>query len=118
MRSDFACHNQPARPGTIALQGDNKGFLVARQKMSTSLERLCGRWSAPFRQFLEYAISLQYKETPNYRACQALFEPLLGDVHSRPLALDYCSTLGKVGVSHQQAQCFYLPQMYMLHLGS
>ena len=73
----------------MLVQGENKGFLVARQKMATSLDRLCQRFSAPFRHFLEYVISLHYKETPNYRACQALFEPLLGDPGARPLAVDY-----------------------------
>ena len=84
-----------SKPG--GLQGDNKGFLVARQKMHTSLERLCHRFSPPFQKFLEYAISLQYKEAPNYRACQALFEPLLGDPSTRPLAVDFGAASGKVG---------------------
>lgn len=77
-------------------QGDNKGFLVARQKMATSLERLCHRFSPPFQRFLEYVITLHYKETPNYRACQALFEPLLGEPHTRPLAVDYGASACKV----------------------
>lgn len=80
------------------MQGENKGFMVAKTKMGTSLDRLCNRFSPPFKQFLEYAISLSYKEEPNYRACQALFEPLLGPPHSRPVAVDYGVTNGKVSM--------------------
>ncbi|KAK9804096.1 hypothetical protein WJX73_007044 [Symbiochloris irregularis] len=86
--------------------GDNKGFLVAKQKVSTSLEALCSRCSPPFQQFLEYAISLSFKETPNYKACQKLFEPLLGDPSTRKLAVDYGVHAGKVGQKRQRHPSF------------
>ena len=71
------------------MQGENKGFMVAKQKSQTTVERLCRFHTAPFLHFLEYVLSLSWGETPSYRLCQQLFEPLLEDASVRPLARDY-----------------------------
>ena len=72
-----------------AAQGENKGFLVAKQKSQTTVERLCRFHTAPFAQFLDYVLGLGFKEAPNYRACQQLFEALLEEPTQRPMAREY-----------------------------
>ena len=86
----------PVRPTQLracpeCLQGDNKGFLVARQKVYTTVEHLCRFHSAPFQQFLEYVLALPFLEAPQYQLCQQLFEPLLEEPSQRPLARTYVS---------------------------
>ena len=80
------------------MQGDNKGFLVARQKVYTTVEQLCRFHSAPFQQFLEYVLSLQFLEAPQYQLCQQLFEPLLEEPSQRPLARAYVTAAQAVKV--------------------
>ncbi|KAJ0753001.1 hypothetical protein HanPI659440_Chr09g0330791 [Helianthus annuus] len=38
----------------------NKGFYVCKKKMVTSPETFCGFWPAPFRNYLEYVVNLEY----------------------------------------------------------
>ena len=74
---------------------------MAKQKSQTTVERLCRFHTAPFAQFLEYVLSLTFLEAPSYRLCQQLFEPLLEDASTRPLARGYqasTSTQSKVSV--------------------
>ncbi|PIN10662.1 Casein kinase (serine/threonine/tyrosine protein kinase) [Handroanthus impetiginosus] len=59
-------------------QGDNKGFLVCKKKMSTSPEALCCLCPAPFRQFVEYVVNLKFDEGPNYAKCISLFDGIVG----------------------------------------
>ncbi|KAL6774314.1 hypothetical protein ACKKBG_A24520 [Auxenochlorella protothecoides x Auxenochlorella symbiontica] len=59
-------------------QGENKGFMVCRKKMSTSPEALSRYAPAPFRVFTETVINLRFDEVPQYAALMALFEPLCG----------------------------------------
>ena len=87
-----------ARVNTSGVQGDNKGFLVARQKVYTTVEQLCRFHSAPFQQFLEYVLSLQFLEAPQYQLCQQLFEPLLDEPSQRPLARTYVTAAQAVKV--------------------
>ncbi|CAI6002694.1 unnamed protein product, partial [Closterium sp. NIES-64] len=58
-------------------QGDNKGFLVCKKKMSTSPEMLCCFCPPPFKLFLEYVVSLKFDERPDYAKCAAMFDPIL-----------------------------------------
>lgn len=70
-------------------QGDNKGFLVAKKKMSSSAEMLTRGRPTQFRTFTEAVINLRFDEDPPYAAYIQLFEPLVGggDV-PRPLQVD------------------------------
>ncbi|KAJ0531180.1 hypothetical protein HanRHA438_Chr10g0470501 [Helianthus annuus] len=36
----------------------NKGFYVCKKKMVTSPETFCGFWPAPFRNYLEYVLTV------------------------------------------------------------
>ncbi|GJP76036.1 hypothetical protein CLOP_g16228 [Closterium sp. NIES-67] len=58
-------------------QGDNKGFLVCKKKMSTSPEMLCCFCPPPFKLFLEYVVSLKFDERPDYAKCAAMFDSIL-----------------------------------------
>uniref|UniRef100_A0A7I4B3M6 non-specific serine/threonine protein kinase n=1 Tax=Physcomitrium patens TaxID=3218 RepID=A0A7I4B3M6_PHYPA len=59
-------------------QGDNKGFLVCKKKMSTSPEMLCCFCPLPFRQFLEMVVNMKFDEEPNYGKLVLLFDSILG----------------------------------------
>ncbi|GMI77984.1 MUT9P-LIKE-KINASE 3, Arabidopsis EL1-like 1, Photoregulatory Protein Kinase 4 [Hibiscus trionum] len=59
-------------------QGDNKGFLVCKKKMSTSPEALCCFCPLPFKQFIEYIVSLKFDEEPNYAKYISLFDGIVG----------------------------------------
>ncbi|XP_073021001.1 casein kinase 1-like protein HD16 [Primulina eburnea] len=59
-------------------QGENKGFLVCKKKMSTSPEALCCFCPAPFRQFVEYVVNLKFDEKPNYAKYISLFDGIVG----------------------------------------
>ena len=73
-------------------QGDNKGHLVCKKKMSTSGELLC-RFSPPaFRLFTDAVINLKYQEVPNYDQYVSWFLPLCGPTPSRPLLT--CTRIG------------------------
>ncbi|KDD76924.1 hypothetical protein H632_c65p1 [Helicosporidium sp. ATCC 50920] len=70
-------------------QGDNKGYLVARKKMSTSAEALCRYKPPAFQAFAEAVMGLRFDEDPPYAAYAALFEPLLGEPGAaRPIAVE------------------------------
>ncbi|XWS18954.1 hypothetical protein CRYUN_Cryun32bG0089200 [Craigia yunnanensis] len=59
-------------------QGENKGFLVCKKKMSTSPEALCCFCPMPFRQFVEYVVNLKFDEEPNYAKYISLFDGIVG----------------------------------------
>ncbi|CAI5482702.1 unnamed protein product [Closterium sp. Yama58-4] len=80
-------------------QGDNKGFLVCKKKMSTSPEMLCCFCPPPFKLFLEYVVSLKFDERPDYAKCAAMFDPILSPNPALlPLNTEGARSL-KVGVS-------------------
>eukprot|EP00216_Chloropicon_sp_CCMP2111_P002079 CAMPEP_0198237150 /NCGR_PEP_ID=MMETSP1446-20131203/2987_1 /TAXON_ID=1461542 ORGANISM="Unidentified sp, Strain CCMP2111" /NCGR_SAMPLE_ID=MMETSP1446 /ASSEMBLY_ACC=CAM_ASM_001112 /LENGTH=845 /DNA_ID=CAMNT_0043919185 /DNA_START=215 /DNA_END=2752 /DNA_ORIENTATION=- len=84
-------------------QGDNKGFLVCKKKMTTSAETLC-RYSPPgFRQFAEYVMNLKYDEDPKYSFMMSLFEPLCGNADSRPITVSD-TVMAKVGMKRKHDQ--------------
>ncbi|CAI5975790.1 unnamed protein product [Closterium sp. NIES-65] len=64
-----------ALAGLPGAEGDNKGFLVCKKKMSTSPEMLCCFCPPPFKLFLEYVVSLKFDERPDYAKCAAMFDP-------------------------------------------
>ncbi|KAB2008044.1 hypothetical protein ES319_D10G071700v1 [Gossypium barbadense] len=59
-------------------QGENKGFLVCKKKMSTSPEALCCFCPLPFKQFVEYVVNLKFAEEPNYAKYISLFDGIVG----------------------------------------
>lgn len=59
-------------------QGENKGFLVCKKKMSTSAEALCCFCPQPFKLFVEYVVNLKFDEEPNYAKCISLFDGIVG----------------------------------------
>ncbi|XVE88824.1 hypothetical protein DITRI_Ditri19aG0099500 [Diplodiscus trichospermus] len=59
-------------------QGENKGFLVCKKKMSTSPEALCCFCPMPFKQFVEYVVNLKFDEEPNYAKYISLFDGIVG----------------------------------------
>ncbi|KAL8522118.1 hypothetical protein ACS0TY_012315 [Phlomoides rotata] len=70
-------------------QGDNKGFLVCKKKMTTSPETLCSICPAPFRQFVEYVVNLKFDEEPNYAKYISLFDGIVGPIPDiRPINTD------------------------------
>eukprot|EP01026_Neomeris_dumetosa_P063757 TRINITY_DN6054_c0_g5_i3.p1 TRINITY_DN6054_c0_g5~~TRINITY_DN6054_c0_g5_i3.p1 ORF type:complete len:777 (-),score=117.85 TRINITY_DN6054_c0_g5_i3:838-2904(-) len=75
-------------------QGDNKGFLVCKKKMSMSAEILCRQTPLAFRSFAEAVIDLKFDEEPNYAAYTALFEPLCSRHPSKYLTMRYVQQAG------------------------
>ncbi|CAM0882778.1 unnamed protein product [Alopecurus aequalis] len=70
-------------------QGENKGFLVCKKKMSTSPESLCTFCPQPFKEFVEYVVNLKFDEEPNYAKCISLFDSIVGpNPDIRPLNTD------------------------------
>ncbi|KAI4381900.1 hypothetical protein MLD38_007922 [Melastoma candidum] len=63
-------------------QGDNKGFLVCKKKMATSLESLCCFCCTPFRLFVEHVANLKFDfdEEPNYAKYISLFDGIVGPI--------------------------------------
>nr|XP_027125659.1 casein kinase 1-like protein HD16 isoform X1 [Coffea arabica] len=59
-------------------QGENKGFLVCKKKMSTSADALCCFCPQPFKLFVEYVVNLKFDEEPNYAKCVSLFDGIVG----------------------------------------
>ncbi|KAG8375614.1 hypothetical protein BUALT_Bualt10G0118700 [Buddleja alternifolia] len=59
-------------------QGENKGFLVCKKKMTTSPETLCCFCPAPFRQFVEYVVNLKFDEEPDYAKYISIFDGIVG----------------------------------------
>lgn len=84
-------------------QGDNKGFLVCKKKMATSVEALCryppgfnDATPAAFKQFTETVVNLRYDEEPKYAAYAALFAPVCGPpTASRPVDIAVGYQLGQ-----------------------
>ncbi|XP_022951524.1 casein kinase 1-like protein HD16 isoform X2 [Cucurbita moschata] len=77
-------------------QGENKGFLVSKKKMSTSSETLCCFCPQPFRQFVEYVVNLKFDEEPNYARYISLFDGIVGpnpDIH--PINTDGAQKVGQ-----------------------
>ncbi len=70
------------------MQGDNKGYMVAKKKMTTSAEALCRHKPEPFKVFTDSVMNLKFDEEPLYAAYIALFEPLVGGAPSRPICID------------------------------
>lgn len=70
-------------------QGENKGFLVCKKKMSTSPEALCSFCPQPFKEFVEYVVNLKFDEEPNYAKCISLFDSVVGpNPDIRPINTD------------------------------
>ncbi|KAL4387907.1 hypothetical protein GQ457_09G006320 [Hibiscus cannabinus] len=81
-------------------QGDNKGFLVCKKKMSTSPEALCCFCPLPFKQFIEYVVNLKFDEEPNYAKYISLFDGIVGpNPDIRPV-----NTEGALKLIHQVGQ--------------
>lgn len=77
-------------------QGDNKGFLVCKKKMSTSPETLCCFCPQPFKQFLEFVINLKFDEEPNYSKLISLFDGIIGPNPAvRPIITDGAQKVGQ-----------------------
>ena len=76
-------------------QGDNKGFLVCKKKMATSAEALCRYTPQAFRQYMEAVVNLKFDEEPKYGALAALFEPLCGPTHRRPISTEGAQKIGQ-----------------------
>lgn len=51
---------------------------MAKKKVSTSPGELCDSCPAPFREFLETVISLEFDEEPNYLELISIFDTLVG----------------------------------------
>ncbi|PNY10863.1 casein kinase i isoform alpha [Trifolium pratense] len=76
-------------------QGENKGFLVCKKKMSTSPENMCILCPAPFRQFIEYVVNLKFDEEPNYAKYISLFDGIVGpNPDIRPINTDGAQKVG------------------------
>ncbi|XP_071684517.1 casein kinase 1-like protein HD16 isoform X2 [Lolium perenne] len=70
-------------------QGENKGFLVCKKKMSTSPESICTFCPEPFKEFLDYVVNLKFEEEPNYAKCISLFDSIVGpNPDIRPINTD------------------------------
>lgn len=77
-------------------QGDNKGFLVCKKKMSTSPETLCCFCPQPFKQFLEFVINLKFDEEPNYSKLISLFDGIIGPNPAvRPIITEGAQKVGQ-----------------------
>jgi len=80
-------------------QGDNKGYLVCKKKMSMSGEVLCRFLPPAFKNFADAVIGLKFKETPNYDKYISWFLPLCGPHPSRPII-----TTAKVGIKRERSE--------------
>jgi serine/threonine protein kinase len=77
-------------------QGEHKGFLVCKKKMSLSPDALCSELPDPFRQFLQAVMNLRFDEEPAYQEMAQLFEPLIShDPNNRPLNTNGMERVGK-----------------------
>ncbi|XP_022715026.1 casein kinase 1-like protein HD16 isoform X2 [Durio zibethinus] len=78
-------------------QGENKGFLVCKKKMSTPPEALCCFCPIPFKHFVEYVVNLKFDEEPNYAKYISLFDGIVGpNPDIRPI-----NTEGALELIHQ-----------------
>jgi len=82
-------------------QGDNKGFLVCKKKMSTSADNLCRFCPAPFRMFADAVVALKFQETPSYEQYISWFLPLCGPAPARPLV-----TCARIGIKRGRSDDF------------
>lgn len=70
-------------------QGENKGFLVCKKKMSTPPDALCCFCPQSFKSFVEYVVNLKFDEEPNYAKCISLFDGIVGpNPDIRPINTD------------------------------
>ncbi|XP_021765336.1 casein kinase 1-like protein HD16 isoform X2 [Chenopodium quinoa] len=70
-------------------QGDNKGFLVCKKKMATSLDGICSSCPKPFQEFLEHVVNLKFDEDPNYAKYISLFDKIVdSNPDARPINID------------------------------
>jgi len=83
-------------------QGDNKGYLVARKKTTTSADTLARGIDEPacriFRTFVDAVLNLKFDEEPLYAAYIKLFEPIGSEpdrTPARTLQVDIAETLAK-----------------------
>lgn len=76
--------------------GDNKGYLVARKKMSLGSSHVAAQRNEAFKLFFDAVVNLKFEEEPPYPAYIKLFEPLLGIAGpSRPLQVETAIEVGK-----------------------
>ncbi|TVT99895.1 hypothetical protein EJB05_54707 [Eragrostis curvula] len=76
-------------------QGDNKSFLVCKNKMATSPAMLCCLCPAPFKHFVEMVTNMKYDEEPNYSKFISLFDGLIEEPASRPIRIDGALKVGQ-----------------------
>uniref|UniRef100_A0A7C9D3G2 non-specific serine/threonine protein kinase n=1 Tax=Opuntia streptacantha TaxID=393608 RepID=A0A7C9D3G2_OPUST len=77
-------------------QGDNKGFLVCKKKMTTTPDALCCLCPEPFRKFLDHVVNLRFDEEPNYAKYISLFDALVGpNPAARPINTDGAQKVGQ-----------------------
>ncbi|KAK3002199.1 hypothetical protein RJ639_021005, partial [Escallonia herrerae] len=70
-------------------QGENKGFLVCKKKMSTSPESMCSFCPRPFQLFVECVVNLKFDEEPNYAKYISFFDGIVGtNPDIRPINTD------------------------------
>jgi hypothetical protein len=77
----------------VGVQGTNKGYWVAKKKMSTSAEMLCRTANSVFREFTDSVINAKFEDEPNYSRYIAMFEPLT-NVPERPLVVEAALRVG------------------------
>mmetsp|Transcript_9700 Transcript_9700/g.11243 ORF Transcript_9700/g.11243 Transcript_9700/m.11243 type:complete len:750 (-) Transcript_9700:568-2817(-) len=79
-------------------QGENKGYLVCKKKMSTSAETLCRYTPPEFRQYMEAVINMKFDEEPNYAKLASIFHDLIGkNGISHPINVSNGSELARIG---------------------
>ncbi|KAF8407035.1 hypothetical protein HHK36_006160 [Tetracentron sinense] len=76
--------------------GENKGFLVCKQKMATSPQMLCRLCSLPFQQYIDMVTNMKFDEEPNYSKLISLFDNSVGPIASlRPIRTDGAVKVGQ-----------------------
>ena len=91
----------------MELQGENKGFLVCKKKMTTTPDALCCLCPEPFRKFLDHVVNLRFDEEPNYAKYISLFDALVGpNPAARPINTDgaqkVCFNLGHASIKFRR----------------
>lgn len=70
-------------------QGENKSFLVCKQKMATSPAMMCCLCPPPLKKFLEIVVNLRFDEKPDYLKLISLFDGEIGlNPSTRPIKTD------------------------------
>lgn len=89
-------------------QGENKGFLVCKMKMSTPPDILCGIFPNPFKLFVEYVVNLKFDEEPNYAKCISFFDLIISPIPDlRPLNTDGADNLTLM-VGHKRSRVIFI----------